>query len=448
MKGEKTGLIYPVFILVLVLGFVLRILLSPYLTYEGDFKTWMAWAYGIYQVGFSKFYSRYWCDYMPGYLYVLWALEHIHRAFPGIPESVLFKLPANVSDLGIAILVFCFLRGISGVRYAAISSLAYFLNPASLSNSTFWGQVDSVHALPLLLSVLLCLNRRFFLSGVSVSFAFMIKPQSVVMFPILGFLVVKGFLENVRGKRFGFSSFSPLLFFTFAFLATSILVTVPFISWDISTRGLGVVLEPLYFIEERFRRAYTQYAFASLNAFNFWGAFAMWKSDQKTFLGITYQRWGTVVFGLIYALILSGLLRLWFSGWKKGLSGAYDRFFKIQSLQASFLVLFSLFLFVTRVHERHLLPAIVFFTLVAFCSLRFWFFYGILSSVYVFNLLYAYTELVPRVSGNAGSYFLLPASSIKPFIPGIATLLVSVFILVLVDFLKGSKSTFEVKDTG
>src|SRR3990172_5162040 len=133
---EKEGLkwIYPFFPLLLIVGFILRILFSPSWTYEGDFGSWKGWAYGISKVGFSEFYDEYWCDYMPGYLYILWLLQHLHTAFPMIPDTILFKLPANLSDLGISIVIFYVLRNITNVRNAKIASLAYFFNPASRFN--------------------------------------------------------------------------------------------------------------------------------------------------------------------------------------------------------------------------------------------------------------------------------------------------------------------------
>ena len=75
---------YEFFPSLLVFGFALRVLLSPYLTYQWGFRTWEAWAYGIFKVGFFEFYDRYWCDYMLGYLYVFFGASKDTRFFSAV----------------------------------------------------------------------------------------------------------------------------------------------------------------------------------------------------------------------------------------------------------------------------------------------------------------------------------------------------------------------------
>src|SRR5574341_267578 len=198
---------YMFFPLLLIVGLILRLLLSPYGTFDGDFRTFKAWAIGVSKVGFSNFYGEYWCDYMPGYLYVLWLLDKIHSIFPTIPDKILFKLPANLSDLGISILILFALRNITSLKNAQLASLAYFFNPASLSNSTFWGQVDSVHTLPLLVSIFLGVRRHFVISIVFAVIAFMIKPQSIVIFPIIGFFVIRDVIRRKKEDRLFLKTF-------------------------------------------------------------------------------------------------------------------------------------------------------------------------------------------------------------------------------------------------
>ena len=115
-REENRGVIYVLLPTLLLSGFVLRVLLSPYWTFEIDFNTFRAWGHSISSVGFSEFYKKNWCDYMPGYLYVLWLLDRVHSAFPGFPDRILFKLPANIADLGISFLIFLTLRGITDLK--------------------------------------------------------------------------------------------------------------------------------------------------------------------------------------------------------------------------------------------------------------------------------------------------------------------------------------------
>ena len=80
-EAKKSDLTKSVYLLsvILFIGFLLRIYLSTLISYEGDFGTWSWWAEGLSKVGFSQFYDNYWCDYMPGYLYILRLINEIRQ---------------------------------------------------------------------------------------------------------------------------------------------------------------------------------------------------------------------------------------------------------------------------------------------------------------------------------------------------------------------------------
>ncbi len=406
--------------IILLIGFLLRIYLSTVITFENDFKTWQWWGEGLSKVGFSKFYSNYWCDYMPGYLYILRLLTDIQNELPGLSPYILFKLPANLSDLGISILIFAFLKPISSTRIAMISSLAYFFNPAALSNSTFWGQVDSVHAFPILLAIILGLRSKFVLSGLFAALAFMIKPQSIVLFPIIGFIAIEPFFRSEN--RWNIKNFIPGTKVIVTVIVTCVVITLPFI-WDKIDSFFYLFTGPLELIKERFDKAYEQYKFASLNTFNFWGVFAMWTSDETVFLGLTYKNWGTIIFGAIYASIFAFFFRF------KILNRNSKQEYTYLIFQAVTLILFSLFLFVTRAHERHLLPSIVFFTLIIFRSWIFPYLYAIVSGVYVCNMIYSYIQLTTDYTG-------VPDSIDNILVPAMFVLYFGAFVIVLLNFFR------------
>ncbi|HXG31215.1 MAG TPA: phospholipid carrier-dependent glycosyltransferase [Thermodesulfobacteriota bacterium] len=439
-REENRGVIYVLLPTLLLSGFVLRVLLSPYWTFEIDFNTFRAWGHSISSVGFSEFYKKNWCDYMPGYLYVLWLLDRVHSAFPGFPDRILFKLPANIADLGISFLIFLTLRGITDLKKAALSSLAYFFNPASISNSTLWGQVDSFHALPLLVSILVGIRGRLVISTVSACIAFMIKPQSVVIFPVIGFFMIRDLLRRRREEGLITNTIILGLETLCALIITVVIIALPFVLDDLPNGSvIGVFKEPFILIKERFDTAYNQYTYTSLNAFNLWAVIGMWKSDGIRFLGITYKRWGTVMFGFFYALVfvsffLPEVVRRNDDSRGRIYGKPETVALTVRSISAVTLVLLALFLLVTRVHERHLLPTIVFFSLIAFRSRLYWLSYALLSLLYVINLIYAYTRYYP-----IGSF---SSSSIEPLVPWIVFLFFIVFILVLFDFLRDSIGTY------
>ncbi|MEW6146070.1 MAG: hypothetical protein AB1598_13750 [Thermodesulfobacteriota bacterium] len=412
---------YVRFTLILAAGLILRIFFSQFLTYRPDFGAWTGWGSQISSAGFGDFYERHWCDYMPGYLYVLWVLDNVHRALPGLSIDILFKLPANLADLGISILIYYSLKLITGYKNAMIASVVYFFNPASLSNSTFWGQVDSFHAFPILLSVYLGLRRKFILSGVFAALAFMIKPQSLVIFPLIGFLALKPIIGT--GFRPGVRSLLPSFEMAGAALITAFIVTLPFI-WDVVDSAYHLITGPADLIMERFAASYGQYKSSSLNAFNFWGAVAMWYNDDTKFMGVSYRTIGTSIFGAVYLLIM-GLLIRFSAALRDKESGDYGYYV----FEAITLVLFTLFLFVTRAHERHLLPMIVFFTLITFRTWIFWYLYAIVSGVYVVNMIYSYVQLTTSYAG-------IPENYNKYLIPGMFFLYLGVYIVLLISYVK------------
>jgi Gpi18-like mannosyltransferase len=360
---------------------------------------------------------------MPGYLYVLWFLQLIHTEFQNLPIEILFKLPANLSDLGISVLIFYALEKITSLRIALLSSTVYFFNPASLSNSLFWGQVDSVHTLPILFSIILVLEGRFIISGIFASLAFMIKPQSFVLFPILWVVSAKPFFN--RQNFLKIKALFPTIKITVAMIIFMLVLTIPFIMGKIDSSS-DIFIEAISLIRQRFDVAYSQYQYTSLNAFNLWGMLAMWKSDAIVFMNISYQTWGTIIFALIYALVFGLLFCFSVTREEEELGG-----FSFSIYYSVTLVLFGLFLFVTRAHERHLLPTIVFLTIITFIRWEFWLFYGAISFIYVLNMFYSYLDLTHRIQNIPPAPFQV---IVDRFIPGIVMLVLLVFTVLMVDF--------------
>jgi Gpi18-like mannosyltransferase len=420
---NRSGLKHNVYFrlsLILFAGLLLRIYLSTLISFEGDFNTWQGWGNGLVKDGFSHFYARNWCDYMPGYLYVLRLLSEIRDAIPWLSPQILFKLPANLADLGISILIFIVLRPISSVKVAMISSVAYFFNPAVLSNSTLWGQIDSFHAFPILLAIILCLRKYYIWSGLFAALAFMIKPQSIVLFPVIGFIAISPFF--ISHNRWRFLNFVPGLKILITAIITCTIITMPFI-WDRFDSFFYIFTGPLDLITERFNAAYGQYEYTSLNAFNFWGSFSMWWSDKDIFLGLTLKTWGTIIFAVFYSTIFISLFRF-----KLFIKKSYIEY-QYLIFQAVTLILFSLYLFVTRAHERHLLPAIVFFTLIIFRSWIFPYLYAIVSGVYVCNMIFSYIQLTTSYKGIPDNIEMILSASMS-------IMYMIAFFIVFIHFLK------------
>ena len=280
----------------------------------------------------------------------------------------------------------------------------------------------------------------------------MIKPQSLVIFPIIGFFILREVFLRKNEDKLVLKSFILGLKVIVVSIITIIAITLPFIWGELSNNGvMGVFKETFLFIKDRFYTAYNEYKYTSANAFNFWGALhGMWISDQNTFLNITYQRWGTIVFGVFYLLILGFLCK--FELIRQNYTRVQQFYllekqhasctevsssFTIRIFYAVTLILYALFLFVTRAHERHFLLTIVFFTMIAVRSYLYWFFYAVISIAYVVNLYYAYYnwEPIPGFSPTLG----------RSYIVAIVALLLIVFFILLADFIRNSVGFQRVK---
>ncbi len=336
---------------VLAAAFSLRIFLSFFGTLELDQNTFIAWSERIFEVGFRQFYAT-WSDYLPGYLYVLWVLRFIGGFVP-LANEVLYKLPAIFADLATGYIIYKIVKKAKGEKWALLTTSLYVFNPAVLANSTLWGQVDSLTALFSLLAVYL-IEKNIFLSSLSLAVGTVIKPSAIFVVPVIFLLLLK--------KRKYQLFFSYFLFFTIFFVASFL----PF--W---TRG-----SLPDFILERVGVTLGQYPYTSVNAFNFWGIFGMWKRDN---VGLLQQRF---LGYLLTALLFLVALRI--MGFVKKIVWGINRYL-LTSL------IFSItFLFLTRMHERHMLPVlsplIISSSYYPFLLVPYFGF----SLIYVLNLIYSF----------------------------------------------------------
>jgi len=336
---------------ILVAGLAVRFLLSFFGTLQLDQGTFVAWSNELALGGLKNFYNS-WSDYLPGYLYILWLLGKINL-LGIVPQVLLYKLPAIISDVLTGYLIYKILRrsknlpaGRQSEKWGLIGAAIYLFNPAILGNSALWGQVDSLTALFSVLAVYF-LPFTFYLSAVSLAFGTLIKPQTAFIFPVALFLFV-------RNKR----KISDFLIYCFTGLLVFIIAFVPF--WNHGNL--------VSFILERIGKSLGEYPFTSVNAFNFWGLTGFWNPDT-----IYFQIGG-------YTLVLLAFLFLSFKLWEK----KNAPYFLISFVFA------ACFIFFTRMHERHLLPVFAPLAIVAVENPILLIPYLGFSLTYCANLYYSY----------------------------------------------------------
>ncbi|MCX6703885.1 MAG: glycosyltransferase family 39 protein [Candidatus Woesebacteria bacterium] len=354
-KNKTTNFFIPNIVYVLIIGLIVRIFLSVFGTLHLDQGTFIAWSVNLAQNGFKNFYNS-WSDYLPGYLYFLWGLGKINL-LGLIPEQLLFKLPAIISDLFTGLLIYKIIAKPKGEKWGIVGAAIYLFNPAVFANSALWGQVDSLTALTSTLSIYL-MPFSFILSAASLAAGTLVKPQTAFIFPVIFFMMLK---EKWKIQKI------------FAYLSAGLVIFVggfiPF--WNHATLAS--------FVFERIGMSLNQYPYTSVNAFNFWGLTGFWKADN-----VYYQIAG---YALVSLLTIFAYIKLW-----KNKNAPY---------YLSTLIFAASFIFFTRMHERHMLPVFAPLAIIAVENPIFLIPYFGFSLTYVANLYYAYVW----ITGNFRQVF-------------------------------------------
>ena len=367
-----------------------------------DLVDWQQWSHDLLTGDWRHFYAVSGSDYLPGYLYVLWALGHIQQACMQAPALIqgwlpstelLFKLPSMIADLATVLVIFVAGRRWAPPPAAYLAALSYAVNPGVIYNSTVWGQVDSVPALFMVLAMVLLIESRPGLSGAALAISALCKPTALVLLPLC--LLI---LCNRRRRR-------DVLLFVAAGLATSTLVFFPFIPYGTN---------PLTFVHQVYTVTSGRYPFLTINAFNFWvlvqGKLGF-LSDGNLVLGVRYAALGWALLAALVGIVLWLLalrLRSYPQEEVKGI------------LAAGSIITLGFFVLLTRMHERHLLPALPLLALTSAVWPRYWLPYGWLSAAYFLNVWYAYHVLLPPFDHELSPAAILAISLLNVVMLGLA----------------------------
>lgn len=333
---KRGQLSFAPFALLMVLAVALRLLLSTQIEgYASDLNCFRVWGNRMWNPGISAFYNgEVFADYPPGYMLIL-ALFAPLRMLPGVTtgsgvEWMIIKLPAILADMAVAAVVFRFAKKHHQELAGAALALLVAFNPAVILDSAVWGQVDSVMLLPLLLSLIALTENKPVKGALWYTVALLIKPQTLMFGPLVLIAIVRAGRE--KGAKW---TLSKLGLSIVGALALFFAVHLPF--WGDQP--------PLWFLSKYFGTM-GSYPYASLNAYNLFTLFGKnWASVQETFLGLSYQVWGTLLMALVvlYALII---------GTAKD-KGKGNPLFLCGAILAA-----GLFTFGVMMHERYLYPVI------------------------------------------------------------------------------------------
>lgn len=296
------------------------------------------------EVGFEGFYKT-WSDYLPGYLYILWFLGWLKELVP-ISPILLYKIPAILADVATGFLIYSIVKKYKNEKLGLIASVFYIFNPAVLANSSLWGQADSLTALFSLLAIWL-IDIHPFASSLTLAFGTLIKPQAAFAAPVVLFVMLRRKWKTKKIFHYALISF---IFFIFGF--------VPFAG------GKNLIS----FVWERILTTLGQYPYTSVNAFNFWGLFGFWQREAISlqFLGLLMMAGSSLL----------AAAKLWKNKNARFLLAA--------------VIFASSFLFLTRMHERHLLPVFAPLAIASAFNPSLWLPYIGFSVIYLANLRYSF----------------------------------------------------------
>jgi len=252
--------------------------------------------------------------------------------------------------------VFLIVRRFSTLKTAFLAGTVCWLFPPIMMDSAFWQQVDSFLLAPTVFLIWCMLDRRWIWAGVCLGIALLLKPQGILLGPIVlyGAIVLA---EPDRSVTF----FMILSRMVKAGLTAILIVTIVTLPWMLTDGFAWFERSYVYSIIHAYPRT-------TLMAFNVWYLDLLRLDHQPVFNAIDSQAallgLGKDIWGRLFVLIATGIgaLLCWqtYKRWPIGL------------VVFSGLWLWNIFLFPTRVHERYVIYCMPLVLIWAACKRRFW----------------------------------------------------------------------------
>lgn len=350
----------------LIFALFIRLAVSIGYYNEQDTLWYRQWAISLPD-GLFNVYSRADAidlDYPPVYLFFLYILGWIFR-FIGTDchqyiLMLLMKLWPVVGDMLCGIALFAVFKK-SSPKTGLLAAALWLFNPTTLFNSSFWGQTDQIMCLLLLVSFAALDRDKPLLACWLFAVAGMTKFQCLFFTPV--FLVelfvkfrVSTFLKGIATAAGTVAA---------VFLPFMIGSQNPMLFFDVYLKGQG------------------RYPHCTLNAFNIYGLFDLnWVEDSKFIMGALSLNALSMV--LVVLMILCVIAIYLFahrrSVWVTG-----------------FWFMNTLFMFMTRMHERYQFVVLIFILMAALVHKSRKFFYSFVGM----SLMTFINQAIPMFSWNS-----------------------------------------------
>ena len=167
---------------VLAVGVAVRVAAVGVPGHDGDVLVVSRWAERMAAVGPLAFYQDSGSVY-PALLYLYWPLG---VTLDGEALDTAIKALSIPFDAAIGVLLFAVVRRRAGPLLGTAAASFYVLNPAVILAGPVWGQIDAAGTLALLGTLLAAAQQRYALSGALGMLAGLIKPQfGLVLLPVV-----------------------------------------------------------------------------------------------------------------------------------------------------------------------------------------------------------------------------------------------------------------------
>lgn len=392
---------------VLIAGILLQLVVMPF-SYHGDMTNFDGWGIYILDRGASSVYDHdfssqllsdanypplmlWTCALVSGMIRILrgavWQMNVWIPVFPSqlvtvfageMPYIYLFKILVILANAGIAFFIYKMLRRreVQKDRTPLLAAGLFLFNPAVLYGTTVWGQIDLVPIFFLFASVYVLFYKKQVLgSSILIITALLFKQTTIIFLPVYCVAIIKYF-----GMR-------PLVKSLILMSASVWLIYAPFVS-----RWLHLFSPFVTYL--------TKVQLASDNEHTTKFAWNLWMfvhgvkpvSDvQPHFWGVTFQVAGYVCVFAIFVFVVFHYKKISSKNLMTGLE---------YTLFACFLIAFASFLFLTRLHERHLLHALPFFAILIGMHKRFMHAFIYISFFILVNLVVAWDQMRLNLHDN------------------------------------------------
>lgn len=366
-KSVADKKIFDVFFIMLIFGAVLRFAIGVGYYNPQDTLWYKAWAMEL-QGGLFDIYlkaDQISLDYPPIYLFFLKITGAIYKItgeeVHNYTEMFIMKLWPILGDILCSVAIFKVLKPKSPKAAIAASALWIF-NPSVIFNCAFWGQTDSIMCLLLLVSFVTLENKKPVLASVLFAIAGMTKYQCLFFTPLfLAELFVKFKFSKAWLGICGAAATVAAVFLPFMIGSKN-----PLLFFDVYLKGQGT------------------YPYCTLNAYNVYGIFGLnWEEDTlgtPSLYALSFVLIAVLIGFMVFCYIYAKRPSVWVLG---------------------FVFMNTLFMFMTRMHERYQFVVLIFILMAAIQHKHRGFFYSFVGM----SLITFVNQAVPMFSWRSDNSF-------------------------------------------